>query len=68
MADKSVIRSLYAVIGTLGVMLAVFVVASHNPYTAMLLLFAIGTAARPRAALQTRSSTWLPTRRPWPPY
>jgi DHA1 family inner membrane transport protein len=55
MADKSVIRSLYAVIGTLGVMLAVFVVASHNPYTAMLLLFAIGaTGGAIAPALQTR--------------
>jgi MFS transporter, DHA1 family, inner membrane transport protein len=55
MADKSVVGSLYAVIGTLGVMLAVFVVASHNPYTAMLLLFAIGASGGAIApALQTR--------------
>ena len=54
-ADKSVIRSLYAAIGTLGVMLAIFVMASHNPYTAMLLLFAIGAAGGAIApALQTR--------------
>ncbi|MGY4647352.1 MFS transporter [Mycobacterium sp. URHB0021] len=55
MADKSVVGSLYAVIGTLGVMLAVFVVASHNPWTAMLLLFAIGASGGAIApALQTR--------------
>jgi DHA1 family inner membrane transport protein len=55
MADKSVIRTLYVVIATLGVMLAVFVVASHNPYTAMVLLFAIGASGGAIApALQTR--------------
>jgi DHA1 family inner membrane transport protein len=55
MADQSVIRSLYAVIATGGVMLAVFVVASHNPYTAMILLFAIGASgAAIGPALQTR--------------
>jgi DHA1 family inner membrane transport protein len=55
MADKSVVRSLYAVIGAVGVMLAVFVAASQNPYTAMVMLFAIGAgggAVGP--ALQTR--------------
>jgi DHA1 family inner membrane transport protein len=55
MADKCVIRSLYVVIGTGGVMLGVFVVASHNPYTAMILLFAIGASGGAIApALQTR--------------
>ena len=55
MADKSVIRSLYAVVGAVGVMLAVFVMAAHNPYTAMLLLFAIGAGGGAIGpALQTR--------------
>jgi DHA1 family inner membrane transport protein len=55
MADRSVIRSLYATIGALGVMLAVFVVASHNPVTALVLLFGIGAAGAAIApALQTR--------------
>ena len=55
MADRSVIRSLYATIGALGVMLAVFVVAAHNPVTALILLFGIGAAGAAIApALQTR--------------
>jgi DHA1 family inner membrane transport protein len=55
MADRSVIRSLYAAIGALGVMLAVFVVASHNPLTALVLLFGIGAGGAAIApALQTR--------------
>jgi DHA1 family inner membrane transport protein len=55
MADRSVIRSLYVAITALAVMLAVFVAASHNPYTAMLLLFGIGAAGSSIApALQTR--------------
>ena len=55
MADRSVVRSLYIAIVTLGVMLAVFVAASHNPYTAMLGLFGIGAAGGSIApALQTR--------------
>jgi DHA1 family inner membrane transport protein len=55
MADRSVIRSLYLTISALGVMLAIFVVASHNPVTALLLLFGIGAAGAAIApALQTR--------------
>ncbi|MCV7228450.1 MFS transporter [Mycolicibacterium komossense] len=55
MADRSVVRSLYLSIGALGVMLAVFVVASHNPVTALLLLFGVGAAgAAIGPALQTR--------------
>jgi DHA1 family inner membrane transport protein len=55
MADRSVIRSLYLTIGALAVMLAVFVIASHNPVTALLLLFGIGAAgAAISPALQTR--------------
>jgi DHA1 family inner membrane transport protein len=55
MADVSVIRGLYVSIAALGTVLAVFVLASHNPYTALLVLFAIGTAGSAIApALQTR--------------
>jgi DHA1 family inner membrane transport protein len=55
MADRSVVRSLYAAIIVLAVMLGVFVVASHNPYTAVLLLFGIGAGGGAIGpALQTR--------------
>ena len=42
LADQSVIRALYLSMGALGVILAVFVLASHNPWTALLVLFGIG--------------------------
>lgn len=55
MADISVIKSLYASITALGVVLMVFVVAVHNPLTAMLGLFLIGAAGSAIGpALQTR--------------
>jgi DHA1 family inner membrane transport protein len=55
LADQSVIRALYLSMGTLGTILAVFVVASHNPWTALLVLFGIGAAGSAVApALQTR--------------
>lgn len=55
MADRSVIRSLYVTIAALVLILAVFVVASHNPVTALVLLFGIGAAGAAIApALQTR--------------
>lgn len=55
MADKSVIRGLYASMTALGIVLALFVYASHNPWTAMLGLFFIGaTGASIGPALQTR--------------
>ena len=51
----SVIRALYLSMGALGVVLAVFVLASHNPWTALLVLFRIGAAGSAIApALQTR--------------
>jgi MFS transporter, DHA1 family, inner membrane transport protein len=54
-ADLSVIRGLYVSIAALGTVLAIFVLASHNPYAALLVLFAIGTAGSAIApALQTR--------------
>jgi DHA1 family inner membrane transport protein len=55
MADISVIGGLYASITTLGVVLALFVVAARNPWTAMLGLFLIGAAGSAIGpALQTR--------------
>jgi DHA1 family inner membrane transport protein len=55
MADISVVGSLYASITTLGVVLALFVVAARNPWTAMLGLFLIGAAGSAIGpALQTR--------------
>ena len=44
MADISVIRGLYLSMSALAVALTVFVAASHNPWTALLVLFAIGAA------------------------
>ena len=55
LADQSVIRALYVSISALGIVLAVFVFASHNPWTALLVLFGIGAAGSAIApALQTR--------------
>ena len=55
MADVSVVRSLYVTMSALGVALTVFVVASHNPWTALLVLFAIGAAGSAMGpALQIR--------------
>lgn len=55
MADISVIRGLYLSISTLGVVLALFVLAAHNPWTALPGLFLIGAAgASIGPALQTR--------------
>lgn len=55
MADISVIRGLYVSITALGVVLALFVFAAHNPWTAMAGLFLIGTAGSAIGpALQTR--------------
>ena len=55
MADRSVIRSLYVTLAALGVMLAGFVLAAHNPFTALVLLFGIAASGAALApALQTR--------------
>jgi DHA1 family inner membrane transport protein len=55
LADASVVRALYLSMGALGVLLTVFVVASHNPWTALLVLFGIGAAGSAVGpALQTR--------------
>ena len=54
-ADISVIKSLYATMTALGVVLALFVELVHNPWTAMLGLFLIGaTGSAIGPALQTR--------------
>ncbi|HZA09795.1 MFS transporter [Mycobacterium sp.] len=55
MADISVIRGLYVSIGALGLVLAMFVILAHNPWTALVGLFAVGAAGSAIApALQTR--------------
>ena len=55
LADRSVVRALYLSMGALATMLTIFVVASHNPWTALLVLFGIGlTGSAVGPALQTR--------------
>ena len=55
LADRSVVRALYLSMGSLCAVLAVFVVASHNVWTALLVLFGIGlTGSAVGPALQTR--------------
>ena len=55
LADRSVIRALYLSMGALSAVLAVFVVAAHNPWTALVVLFGIGASGSAVApALQTR--------------
>ncbi|MDY6999474.1 MAG: MFS transporter [Actinomycetota bacterium] len=55
LADGSVVRALYLSMGALSAVLAVFVLASHNPWTALLALFGIGASGSAVApALQTR--------------
>lgn len=55
MADVSVIGWLYGAITALAVVLAVFVAAAHNPWTALIGLFCIGAVGSSIApALQTR--------------
>lgn len=55
LADQSVVRALYVSISALGGVLALFVLASHHPVTALAGLFAIGAAgAAIGPALQTR--------------
>ena len=55
LADISVLRGLYVSISALGVVLALFVLAAHNPWTAMAGLFLIGAAGSAIGpALQTR--------------
>jgi DHA1 family inner membrane transport protein len=55
LADISVLRALYVSISALGVVLALFVFAAHNPWTALGGLFLIGAAGSAIGpALQTR--------------
>ncbi|MCL2534890.1 MAG: MFS transporter [Nocardiaceae bacterium] len=55
LADRALTRGLFAMLGALVVLLALFAAAAHNPYTAMIVLFlvaAAGSALVP--GLQTR--------------
>ncbi len=55
LADVSVVRALYLSLGSLSVVLLMFVAAAHNPWTALPVLFLIGTAGSAVGpALQTR--------------
>lgn len=55
MADRSVVRGLYISMVALAVVLAIFVAAAHNAFTAMVVLFGIGASGAAIApALQTR--------------
>lgn len=55
LADQSVVRALYLSMGALCFTLTVFVAASHNVWTALLVLFGIGlTGSAVGPALQTR--------------
>ena len=55
LADRSVVRALYLSMCSLCVVLALFVVASRNPWTALIVLFGIGlTGSAVGPALQTR--------------
>jgi DHA1 family inner membrane transport protein len=55
LADRSVVRALYLSLGSLCAVLAIFVIASHNVWTALPVLFGIGlTGSAVGPALQTR--------------
>ena len=55
LADRSVLRALYLSLGALAVALTVFVAAAHNPWTALVVLFAVGASGSSVGpALQTR--------------
>lgn len=55
LADRALIPSLFALLATMAVVLALFVAAAHNPYTAVVGVFAIGAAGAALVpGLQTR--------------
>lgn len=55
LADRSVLRALYLSLGALALALTVFVAAAHNPWTALVVLFAVGASGSSVGpALQTR--------------
>lgn len=55
LADKALIPSLFALLATMAIVLALFVAAAHNPYTAVVGVFAIGAAGAALVpGLQTR--------------
>ncbi|MFD3810361.1 MFS transporter [Rhodococcus sp. NPDC058639] len=42
LADRALVAGIFTTMGALGVLLAVFVVAVHNPYTALVMVFLLG--------------------------
>ncbi|NME78812.1 MFS transporter [Rhodococcus sp. 105337] len=42
LADRALVPGIFITVGALGVLLAVFVVAVHNPYTALVMVFLLG--------------------------
>ncbi len=42
LADRALVPGIFTTMGALGVLLAVFVVAVHNPYTALVMVFLLG--------------------------
>ncbi|WP_413247697.1 MFS transporter [Rhodococcus sp. Z13] len=55
LADRAVVPAVFATVTALAVLLAVFVAAAHNPYTAFLLVFGLGMGcAAVGPALQVR--------------
>nr|WP_072687465.1 MFS transporter [Rhodococcus marinonascens] len=55
LADRALMPGLFAAMTALGVALGVFVFASHNPYTALVLVFCVGAAGMSMVpGLQTR--------------
>ncbi|ANS27233.1 major facilitator superfamily sugar transporter [Rhodococcus opacus] len=55
LADRALIPGLFVSMTALGVLLGIFVIASHNPYTALLLVFFVGAAGASMVpGLQTR--------------
>lgn len=55
LADRALVPGLFVSMTALGVLLAVFVIASHNPYTALVLVFGVGAAGASMVpGLQTR--------------
>ncbi|MCQ4120290.1 MFS transporter [Rhodococcus tibetensis] len=55
LADRALIPGLFVSMTALGVLLAIFVFASHNPYTALVLVFGVGAAGASMVpGLQTR--------------
>lgn len=55
LADRALVPGLFVSMTALGVLLAAFVIASHNPYTALVLVFGVGAVGASMVpGLQTR--------------